>query len=159
MPVIHAPGADPMQHLDPDLRAGAQAIAFAVATRLRDLAPAIRPADASGAEPTFVIDTITLVPDDPADAVTLMACLGAHDAYATGRGRAGAVSPGALALARVLVWATRAEMLGAQPDVRWIGPPTRLPAGLEGQLITASVELNSGETRARASAAMVVAPS
>jgi len=159
VPVIHAPGADPVQHLDPDLRAGAQAIAFAVATRLRDLAPAIRPVDESGAEPTFVIDAIGLVPEDPPDAITLVACLGAHDAYATGRGRPGAVSPGALALARVLVWATRAEMLGAQPDVRWIGPPARMPEGLDGQVITASVELNSGETRARASAAMVVARS
>jgi hypothetical protein len=27
VPVIHAPGADPVQHLDPDLRAGAQAAA------------------------------------------------------------------------------------------------------------------------------------
>jgi hypothetical protein len=156
VPVIHAPGADPVQHLDPDLRAGAQAISFAVAARLRELAPALRPADDSGVEPTFVIDTLALVPDDPADAITVVACLGAHDTYATGRGRPGAVSPGALALARVLVWATRAEMLGARPDVRWIGPPARMPDAIEGQVITASVELTSGDTRARACAAMVV---
>jgi len=159
VPVIHTPGADPAQHLDPDLRAGAQAIGLSVAARLRDLAPALRPADDSRTEPTFVIDTLDLEPDDPADALTLVACLGAHDAYALGRGRPGAVSAGALALARVLVWAARAEMLGGRPDVRWIGPPARMPDGVEGQVITASVVLTRGDTRARASAAMVVARS
>ena len=159
MPVIHTPGADPVQYLDPDLRAGAQVIGFSVAARLRDLAPALRPADDSGTEATFVIDTLDLEPVDPADALTLVACLGAHDAYAVGRGRPGAVSAGALALARVLVWATRAEMLGGRPDVRWIGPPARMPDGLEGQVITANVVLTCGDTRARASAAMVVARS
>ena len=156
MPVIHTPGADPAHHLDADLRSGAHAIGLAVASRLRDLAPSLRPARGDGGEPTFVLEALELDPDDPADALTLVACIGAHDAYATARGRAGAVSPGGLALARVLVWATRAEMLGTRPDVRWVGPPARMPEGLEGQVITATVVLADGDTRARASAAMVV---
>jgi len=156
VPVIHTPGADPAHHLDADLRSGAHAIGLAVAARLRDLAPSLRPARGDGGEPTFVLEALELDPDDPADALTLVACIGAHDAYATARGRAGAVSPGGLALARVLVWATRAEMLGTRPDVRWVGPPARMPEGLEGQVITATVVLADGDTRARASAAMVV---
>ena len=154
MPVTNPAGAGPLQ--DPDVQSGAQAIGFAVAARLRELAPALRPAD-DGVEPTFEVVQIDLVPADPADEVTLAACLSAHDAYAAGRGRPGGVSPGALALARVLVWATRAEMLGARPDVRWIGPPARMPEGIEGHVVTASVVLKSGEVRARASAAVVVA--
>ena len=156
MPVIHTPGADPAHHLDADLRSGAHAIGLAVAARLRDLAPSLRPARGDGGEPTFVLEALELDPDDPADALTLVACIGAHDAYTAARGRAGAVSPGGLALARVLVWATRAEMLGTRPDVRWVGPPARMPEGLEGHVITATVVLADGDTRARASAAMVV---
>ena len=155
MPVNPPAGAGPL--VDPDLEAGAQAIAFAVAARLRELAPSLRPAGDGGAEPVFDVAEIVLDPDDPADALTLSACLSAHDAYAAARGRPGAVSPGGLALARVLVWATRAEMLGARPDVRWIGPPARMPDDIEGQVITASVVLTCGDTRARASAALVVA--
>ena len=154
MPVTNPVGAGPLQ--DPDVQSGAQAIGFAVAARLRELAPALRPAD-GGAEPHFEITEIELVPDDPADDVTLVACLSAHDTYAAARGRPGGVSPGALALARVLVWATRAEMLGARHEVRWIGPPARMPDDMTGHVITAHVVLTSGATRARASAAMVVA--
>lgn len=157
MPVINPAGADPL--LDPDLSAGSQAIGFAVAERLRELAPALRPVGDSGAEPRFLIEEISLDPADPADALTLAACLAAHDGYVAGRGRPGAVSPGALALARVLVWATRAEMLGARPDVRWIGPPARMPDDAEGQVVTAAVVLECDGTRARAQAAMVVARS
>ena len=155
MPVNVPAGAGPLQ--DPDLAAGAQAIAFAVAARLRELAPSLRPPADGGAEPVFDLAELTLDPDDPADPLTLAACLGAHDTYAAARGRPGAVSPGGLALARVLVWATRAEMLGAKPDVRWIGPPARMPDDIDGQVITASVVLTAGDTRARASAALVVA--
>ena len=156
MPVISPAGAGPLQ--DPDLGAGAQAIGFAVAQRLRDLAPALRPADEQGREPQFTIEEIVLDPADPADPLTVAACVTAHDAYAAGRGRPGAVSPGALALARVLVWASRAEMLGARPEVRWIGPPARMPADVSGQVVTASVVLACGDQRARAAAALVVAP-
>lgn len=155
MPVRHPAGADPL--LDPDLAAGSQAIGMAVSARLRELAPALRPATEGGGEPRFLIEELALDPADPADALTVAACISAHDGYVAARGRPGAVSPGALALARVLVWATRAEMLGARPEVRWIGPPARMPEGLQGQVVTASVVLECEGTRARAQAVVVVA--
>ncbi len=154
--MIMPQGADPGAALDADLQAGARAIGLAVAARLRELAPAIRPTDDGGVEPDFHLVEMTLDPDDPADPITLVACLSAHDAYVRARGRHGAVSPGALALARVLVWATRAEMLGARPEIVWIGPPSRRPDDLDGHVVSVSVRLTSGAVTARARAVAVI---
>ena len=150
-------GPDPAAGLDPDLANAARGIGFAVGARLRELAPALRPATDSGAEPDLVIDEIRLEPDDPLDPLTIIACIQAHDAYVAGRGRPGAASPGALALARLLAWAARAEMLGRAPRIAWIGPPARRPDGLEGHAITATVALSDGEARVRAAAVAVIA--
>lgn len=148
-------GPDPAAALDPDLANAARGIGVAVAARLRDLAPAIRPATDAG-EPDLVVEEITLEPADPLDPVTLLACMSAHDAYVAARGRAGGASPGALALARVLTWASRAEMLGRTPRIAWIGPPARRPDDLQGTAITATVRLAGPAGPVRAAAMAVV---
>ena len=150
-------GPDPAAGLDPDLANAARGIGFAVGARLRELAPALRPASDSGAEPDLVIDEITLDPDDPLDPLTMIACMQAHDSYVVGRGRPGAASPGALALARLLAWAARAEMLGRAPRIAWIGPPARQPDDIQGLTVTATVSLSDGESRVRAAAVAVIA--
>jgi hypothetical protein len=150
------PGTDAA--LDPDLAHAAGGIGAVVAIRLRELAPALRAVAPAGAEPTLALETLTLEPDDPLDDVTLAACVHAHDAYVAARGRPGAVSPGALALARILTWAARAEMLGRAPVIRWIGPPSRRPGDAAGHSVAAHVLLRDPDgTAIRAAAVAVVA--
>lgn len=152
-----ADAPDPAAALDPDLANAARGIGVAVAVRLRELAPAIRPATESGGEPDLVIEEITLDPPDPLDALTLLACMSAHDAYVTARGRAAGASPGALALARVLAWASRAEMLGRAPRIQWLGPPARRPDDVQGMAVTARVRLRGPDGDVQAAAVAVVA--
>lgn len=151
-----ADAPDPAAALDPDLANAARGIGVAVAARLRELAPAIRPATDSG-EPDLVIEEITLDPPDPLDPLTLLACMSAHDAYVAARGRAAGASPGALALARVLTWASRAEMLGRTPRIAWLGPPARRPDDVQGMAVTATVRLAGADGPVRAAAVAVVA--
>jgi hypothetical protein len=155
--IRHAAGSNPAADLDPDLANAAKGIGVAAGLRLRDLAPALRPALEDGSEPVLVIEDITLEPEDPADAITLIACMQAHDAYVAARGRRDAASPGALAIARILAWAARAEMLGRAPDVRWIGPPTRVPGDVTGHAVTAQVRLSGPDGPVRAAATAIVA--
>lgn len=150
-----ADAPDPAAALDPDLASAARGIGVVVAARLAELAPAIRPATGTG-EPELVIDDISLDPPDPLDPVTLLACLSAHDAYVAARGRAAGASPGALALARVLAWASRAEMLGRAPRIDWLGPPSRRPDDIHGTTITATVRLSGSDGVVRAAAVAVV---
>ena len=150
-------GPDPAAGLDPDLANAARGIGFAVGARLRELAPALRPASGTGAEPDLVIEAITLDPDDPLDPLTIIACIQAHDSYVAGRGRPAAASPGALALARLLAWSARAEMLGRAPRIAWIGPPARRPDDIPGHAVTATVTLSDGDSRVRAAAVAVIA--
>ncbi len=156
MGIRHAAGSDPAADLDPDLAQAAMGIGVAAAMRLRDLAPALRPLRDDGAEPELVIEEITLDPEDPVDAITLVACVRAHDAYVASRGRREAASPGALAIARLLAWTARAEMLGRAPDVRWIGPPTRVPEDVTGLAVTARVTLTGDDGAVRAAATAIV---
>jgi hypothetical protein len=154
--ISSTPGTDAA--LDPDLARAAGGIGAAVAVRLRELAPALRAVVPVGGEPTLALESLTLEPDDPLDDVTLAACVHAHDAYVAARGRPAAVSPGALALARILTWAARAEMLGRAPDVRWIGPPSRRPEDAAGHAVAARVLLRDADgTAVRAAAVAVVA--
>jgi hypothetical protein len=154
--ISSTPGTDAA--LDPDLARAAGGIGAAVAVRLRELAPALRAVAPAGGEPTLALESLTLEPDDPLDDVTLAACVNAHDAYVAARGRPAAVSPGALALARILTWAARAEMLGRAPDVRWIGPPSRRPEAAAGHAVAARVLLRDADgTAVRAAAVAVVA--
>lgn len=156
MGIRRADARDPAAGLDPELATAARGIGVAVAMRLRDLAPALRPATGAGTEPDLVIDEVGLDPRDPLDPLTLIACIEAHDAYVRARGRPGAASPGALALARVLVWAARAEVLGRAPVIAWIGPPARRPDGVAGHAVTASVRLSGPDGAVRAAAMAVV---
>jgi len=149
-------GPDPAAGLDPELVNAARGIGFAVGARLRELAPSLRPKTDAGGEPDLVIHAIVLDPDDPLDPLTLIACVQAHDSYVVARGRRGAASPGALALARVLAWAARAEMLGRAPGISWIGPSVRRPDGMTGYAVTATVTLLDGETPIRAAALAVI---
>jgi hypothetical protein len=153
--IRHAAGTEPTAALDPDLVQAARGIGLAVGMRLRDLAPALRPASADGVEPELVVEDIRMEPDDPTDAVMLLAITQAHDAYVAARGRPGAASPGALALARVLAWSARAEMLGRAPDVRWLGPPARRPDDIQGHTVTATVRLTGPDGTVRAAALLI----
>ncbi|MSO44857.1 MAG: hypothetical protein EXQ74_06105 [Thermoleophilia bacterium] len=156
MGIVPTDESDPTEFLGPDLVGAARGIGMAVAMRLMDLAPALRPAGTDGSEPQLVIESIVLDPHDPTDPVTLIACIQAHDAYVRSRGRPAGASPGALALARVLVWSVRAEALGPAPRIAWIGPPSRRPADLAGHDVTAEVRLSGSDGPVRAAAVLVV---
>lgn len=156
MGIRHAEGIDPAAGLDPDLANAARGIGVAAAITLRRLAPALRPAREDGSEPDLVIEEITLEPEDPTDPITLLACIQAHDSYVAARGRKAAASPGALAIARLLAWTARAEVLGRTPDVRWIGPPSRVPAEVMGHQVTARIHLSGTDGPVRAVAMVIV---
>ncbi len=157
MGIRHPGHPDPAAVLDPAVAQAARGIGAAVAMRLAELAPALRAAADDGSEPELLIEALTLDPDDPLDPVTLLTCLQAHDAYVAARGRPGAASPGALALARVLAWAARAEMLGRAPRIEWIGPPARRPDDVRGTAITATVRMSGPDGDVRAAAVALVA--
>lgn len=157
MGIRHPGQPDPSADLDPAVAQAARGIGAAVAMRLAELAPALRPAEDDGSEPELLIEDVTLDPADPLDAVTLVACLQAHDSYVAARGRPGGASPGAWALARVLAWAARAEMLGRAPRIAWIGPPARRPADVRGTAITATVRMSGPAGGVRAAAVALVA--
>jgi hypothetical protein len=120
-----------LDETDPDLRAAAQAIGFAVAGQLEPLRPALT--RGSGDSPPEVeIVAIDLTPEGPPDGLALVACEAAHQAYVRSRGAPAATSLGALAIARLLVWGQRAAILGTAPNILWIGPAQRRPEALEG---------------------------
>jgi len=154
---IHQAGTpDPAAGLDPAVAQAARGIGAAVAVTLAGLAPALRPATDAGSEPDLVIDHLDLEPEDPLDPVTLVACLHAHDAYVASRGRPAGASPGALALARILAWAARAEALGRAPRIAWIGPKARMPGDMAGHPITATARLSGPDGAVRAVAVALV---
>lgn len=120
--------------LEPDLRAAADAIGLGLRTRLTELRPGLlRPAAGAAGPAEAVLDALELDREGPPDALSLVACLAAHRAYVAARGDADGVSIGALALARLLVWAGRAALLGPAPRVAWIGPAPRRPEPEAGQ--------------------------
>ncbi|HMM49771.1 MAG TPA: hypothetical protein PKE32_09215 [Miltoncostaeaceae bacterium] len=149
--------AESVAALDQELRVGGEAIGVGVAGQIASLAPALAPAEAG--EPDGVLIALDLDHEGEPDGLSLAACLAAHRAYVTGRGRPHAVSAGALALARLLVWAHRAALLGTPPTLRWIGPAPRLPAAADGQLVlrARSAVTVDGRTR-RAEAAALIDP-
>ncbi len=139
-----------LARLEPEVRAGAEAIGFAVAAQLGRLRPGLTATEA-GTEP--LLSSLAMAPEGEPDPVSLAAIVAAHNGYVRGRGDAGAVSAGALALARLLVWGQRAAMLGPAPRITWIGPEPRRPEGAEGMTFTAEAVVESeggGRRRARA---------
>lgn len=156
MGLAHPSGSDPRAALDPDLAGAAHAIGLAVSHRVVALAPALTAVAADGTEPTVILVGIDMEPADPADPITMMACLGAHHAYVVARGRPDGVSLGALALARILVWAARAEVLGRAPSIVWIGAPRRRPDDMGGHLIVADARGTADDKPCHARAAALV---
>jgi hypothetical protein len=146
--------------LDPDLRVAAEAIGLGLREQLVRLAPGItRPAeDAGDVEPDATLVSLELDHEGAPDALSLCACVAAHRAYVSARGRPQAVSAGALALARLLVWAQRAALLGPAPRVEWLGPAPRAPEAAEGQVaLGARCALEMGGRTRRAEATAVIA--
>lgn len=148
--------------LDTELKVAAEAIGAGLQPQLVQLAPALSKALEGGAaaEPDATLQSLDLDHEGAADALCLAACIAAHRAYVTARGRPAATSTGALALARILVWAQRAAMLGAPPDIAWIGPAPRLPeAGPDQAVLRARCAVSiDGATRRAEAAALISAP-
>ncbi|MGD9694782.1 MAG: hypothetical protein AB7V42_03870 [Thermoleophilia bacterium] len=144
--------------LDGELRAAAEAIGLALGGQLTRLAPALtRPAE--GDEADARLAALDLEHEDAPDGVSLAACLAAHRAYVASRGDPSAVSAGALALGRLLVWGQRAALLGPAPRIVWLGPPARRPERSDVVALRATCALEmAGATRRAAALALIAAP-
>ena len=117
-----------LDELDPELRAAAGAIGAAIGAELARIRPAlVRGAADEDYEPDGVLLGLDLEREGVTDSVALSACLTAHRAYVEARGHPEAVSLGALPLAHLLFWASRASVLGPSPRIDWIGPASRRP--------------------------------
>ena len=117
-----------LDDLDPDLRAASGAIGAAIGAELARIRPAlVRGSTDDGYEPEAVLLGVELEREGLADAVALSACLTAHRVYVESREHPEAVSLGALPLAHLLFWASRASVLGPSPRIDWIGPASRRP--------------------------------
>jgi hypothetical protein len=143
--------ASALEGLEPELRAAAEAIGLSLGTQLGRLRPGLSKG-AAGAAPDVLLVSLTLGPEDRPDAVSLAAVAAAHRAYLRARGAPDGASLGALALARLLVWAQRAAMLGTTPRIAWIGPEPRRPEGVPGTAVTAActAEVDGARRAARA---------
>jgi len=117
--------------LERELRMAAEAIGASLVAQLSQLRPGLARRD--DGHPDALLGELELDREGPPDALSLAGCLAAHRGYVTARGEPGGVSVGALALARLLVWASRAALLGAPPRIAWIGPPARRPDPAPGQ--------------------------
>lgn len=153
------PGAaleDRLGELDPELRAAAGAIGAAIGAELARIRPAlVRGSADDGYEPDGVLLGLELEREGVADAVALSACLTAHRVYVEARGHPEAVSLGALPLAHLLFWASRASVLGPSPRIDWIGPSTRNPDPAPHQFrleATCVAEVDGRQREARAAA-------
>lgn len=147
--------------LESELRAAAVALGSGLGPELARRAPGLAAGAGESAEPDALLLELALDREPEPDAVTLAACAAAHRAYVTGRGRPEGVSMGALALARLLVWASRAALLGAVPKLVWLGPPTRRPEPGEDRVALEArcvCEIAGARREARA-AALVARPS
>jgi hypothetical protein len=145
---------DELDELDPDLRAAAGAIGAAIGAELARIRPAmVRGASEEGYEPEAVLLGLELEREGAADAVALSACLTANRVYVESRGHPEAVSLGALPLAHLLFWASRASVLGPSPRIDWIGPASRRPDPTAHQFnleATCTAEIDGHPREARA---------
>jgi hypothetical protein len=141
--------------LDPELRAGAEAIGMSLAPQLGRLRPGLSKGAAEAA-PDVLLVSLTLGPEEGPDPLSMAAVQAAHRAYVRGRGAPDGASLGALALARLLVWAQRAAILGRPPRIAWIGPEARRPEGVAGTAITAACTAEVDGARRSARAVAVV---
>jgi hypothetical protein len=147
--------------LEPELRIAAEALGMGLRQQLTRLAPSLtRP---GGDQGDRVVDAVLLElhldHEGPPDAVSLAACLAAHRAYVAARTQPEGVSAGALALARLLIWAQRAALLGPAPELVWIGPASRRPEDEAGRVaLSARCALEIGGRTRRAEAVALLAP-
>lgn len=145
-----------LDDLDPDLRAAASAIGSAIGAELARIRPAlIRGSVDEGYEPEAVVLGMQLEREGLTDAVALAACLTAHRVYVESRGHPEAVSLGALPLAHLLFWASRASVLGPTPRIDWIGPVARKPDAANHQFdleAACAAEVDGHRREARAAA-------
>lgn len=147
---------DQLDALDPDLRAAASAIGSAIGAELTRIRPAlVRGSVDEGYEPEAVVLGMHLEREGVADAIALAACLTAHRVYVEARGHPEGISLGALPLAHLLFWASRASVLGPTPRIDWIGPLARKPDAATHQFdleagCTAEVDGERREARAAA---------
>jgi hypothetical protein len=147
--------------IEPELRVAAEAIGLGLREQLLRLAPALtRPAQGVAGEVEATLVDLDLDHEGAPDGLTLVACIAAHRTYVAARGRPEAVSAGALALARLLVWGQRAAMLGPPPRIEWLGPAPRRPEPEGGQLtLSARCSLEvAGATRRAEASALIAAP-
>lgn len=123
------------------------------------LAPALtRPVGGASEGRDATLTSLDLDHEGGPDPLSLIACVAAHRAYVIARGDAEGVSAGAMALARLLVWAQRATMLGAVPRIEWIGPSPRRPE-ISGRLaLSARCTLDIDGTARRAEAVALITP-
>lgn len=125
---LERPLQDQLDTLDPELRAAAGAIGSAIGAELVRIRPALmRGSVDEGYEPDAVVLGLQLEREGLADAVALAAVLTAHRVYVESRGHPEGISLGALPLAHLLFWASRASVLGPTPRIDWIGPAARRP--------------------------------
>ncbi len=144
--------------LEPGLRSAAEALGTALRPQLARLAPGMTRPREGEAGGEALLEALDLDREGPPDALSLAACLAAHRAYVAGRGQPDGVSAGALALARLLVWAQRAAMLGPAPEIRWLGPAPRRPEGHDDALaLGARCSLEMGGAVRRAEALALIA--
>jgi hypothetical protein len=119
--------------LDAELRVAAEALGAGLRAQLMELRPGLMASEGDAAPPEATLVTLDLEREGAPDPLSLAACLAAHRAYVAARDQADGLSLGALALARLLVWAQRAALLGPAPKVAWLGPPNRRPDLAPGQ--------------------------
>ncbi len=145
-----------LEELDPDLRGAALAIGTALGGQLGRLRPALSQGADPATAPDVEVISLALDADGEPDGVSLAAIRAAHQAYVSARGAPDATSLGALAIARLLVWAQRAALLGATPAISWIGPEQRRPADATGiEIHAACVGLVDGTRRTAKALALV----
>lgn len=147
--------------VEPELRVAAEALGMGLRAELIRLAPALtRPPDGSPEGAHATLTTLDLDHEGAPDALSLAACVAAHRAYVIARGDPEGVSAGALALARLLVWAQRAAMLGPAPRIAWIGPAPRRPAqDTDSLALSARCALEiAGATRRAEALALIARP-
>jgi hypothetical protein len=149
-----------VEALEPELRVAAEAIGLSLRDQLTRLAPGLtRPPQGQDAATEAVLVDLDLDHDGAPDAVSLVAIVAAHRSYVSARGRPDAVSAGALALGRILVWAQRAALLGPAPRVVWVGPAARRPDDAEGRLaLSARCAVEIAGTTRRAEAVALIEP-
>jgi len=145
-----------LEDLDPDLGGAAHAIGVGLGAQLGRLRPALSQGTDPAAVPDVEIVSLDLASEGAPDPLSLAAIRAAHHAYVSARGAPDGASLGAFAIARLLVWAQRAAILGATPTVRWIGPIQRRPPETSGIEVHASCVGVVDGTRRTAKALAVI---